>query len=131
MQAIRRGDIYHRHFTTTTPPKDKFFVVIGEDEGFYVGYFFINSNINDYAMRNDMMRAMQFPIKPSDYPFLAHLSFVAGHQLSKLPKGELLRELQSGKAQYKGRLSNDDLEMLLSAALGSPLFSEREKQFFR
>ena len=131
MQAIRRGDIFHRYFTTTTPPKDKFFIVIGEDEGFYVGYFFINSNINDYALRNDMMRAMQLPIKPSDYPFLSHLSFVAGHQLSKLSKRELLRELYSGKAQYKGRLSDWDMEMLLGAALNSPLFSEREKEFFR
>ena len=131
MQAIRRGDIFHRYFTTTTPPKDKFFVVVGEDEGYYVGYFFINSNINDYALRNDMMRAMQLPIKPSDYPFLSHLSFVAGHQLSKLSKRELLRELYSGKAQYKGRLSDWDMEMLLGAALNSPLFSEREKEFFR
>ena len=131
MQAIRRGDIFHRYFTTTTPPKDKFFVVVGEDEGYYVGYFFINSNINDYALRNDMMRAMQLPIKPSDYPFLSHLSFVAGHQLSKLSKRELLRELYSGKAQYKGRLSDWDMEMLLGAAHNSPLFSEREKEFFR
>ena len=131
MQAIRRGDIFHRYFTTTTPPKNKFFVVVGEDDGHYVGYFFINSNINDYTWRNDMMKAMQLSIEPTNYPFLSHQSFVAGHQLSKLPKRELLGELQTGKAQYKGRLSNEDIDMLLGAALNSPLFSEKEKQYFR
>ena len=44
-----------------------------------------------------------------------------------LPNRELLRELQSGKAQYKGRMSDEDMEMLLGAALQSPLFSEKEK----
>lgn len=38
-KAINRGDIYHRFFTTTIPPKDKFFVIIGEDEKNYVGYY--------------------------------------------------------------------------------------------
>lgn len=131
MQAIRRGDIYHRHFSTTIPPKDKFFVIVGEDETHYVGYFFVNSNINNFVARNEKMVAMQLPIKPSDYPFLTHLSFVAGHQLSVLPKSDLIRELQSGRAQYKGRMSSEDMEMLLSAALQSPLFSEKEKNYFR
>ena len=47
MKAVRRGDIFHRFFQTTTPPKNKFFVIVGEDVNNYVGYFFINSNINN------------------------------------------------------------------------------------
>jgi hypothetical protein len=54
-----------------------------------------------------------------------------GHQLAKLPKEELLQELYSGKAQYKGRMSESDMGLLLNAARNSPLFSEREKEFFR
>lgn len=131
MQAIRRGDIFHRHFTTTIPPKDKFFVVVGEDSTHLVGYFFVNSNINNFVARNSRMMAMQLPIKPSDYPFLTHLSFVAGHQLAVLSKNELLEEISNGKAQYKGRMNDDDMRMLLSAALQSPLFSEKEKNYFR
>lgn len=131
MQAIKRGDIYHRFFTTTQPPKDKFFVIVGEDAEYFIGYFFINSTINAFIQRHETMWTMQFPLKPSDYPFLSHLSFVAGHQLAKLPKEELLQELYSGKAQYKGRMSEGDMGLLLNAARNSPLFSEREKEFFR
>ena len=43
MRAVQRGDIYHRYFTSTNPPKNKFFVIVGEDEHNYIGYFFINS----------------------------------------------------------------------------------------
>lgn len=131
MQSIKRGDIYHRHFTTTNPPKGKFFVVVGEDSNNYVGYFFVNSNINNFVARNSKMMEMQMSIKPTDYPFLTHLSFVAGHQLSVLPKMELLKEIQCGKAQYKGRMNEEDMDMLLRAALQSPLFSDKEKNYFR
>lgn len=75
-KAINRGDIYHRFFITTIPPKDKFFVIIGEDEKNYVGYFFINSNIPRCVVQNEEKYSMQFPIKTSDYSFLtiSHLS---------------------------------------------------------
>lgn len=131
MRAVRRGDIYHRHFASTNPPKDKFFVIIGEDERNYLGYFFINSNINNFVLRNEAMVNMQLPIKPSDYPFLTHQSFIAGHQLATLNKDDLIRELSTGVTQYKGRMQANDMQMLLDAALASPIFSPREKNFFK
>lgn len=131
MKAVNRGDIYHRYFSTTTPPKNKFFVIVGEDIDCYVGYFFINSNINSYVARNQEMSNMQLPIKPTDYPFLDHLSFVDGHALSILKKSDLIEELSNGKAKFKGRLSEDDVTMLLNAALSSPLFSRKEKEYFK
>ena len=131
MKAVNRGDIYHRYFSTTIPPKNKFFVIVGEDNDCYLGYFFINSNINSYVARNEEMCNMQLPVKPTDYPFLTHVSFIDGHALSILRKSDLIDELSDGKAQYKGRLSDDDIAMLLDAALSSPLFSRKEKEYFK
>lgn len=131
MKAVNRGDIYHRFFSTTIPPKNKFFVVVGEDKDCYVGYFFINSNVNSHIARNDDMNNMQMPIKPTDYPFLGHLSFIAGHSLSVLRKADLIEELSNGKAQYKGHLTDEDVTMLLDCALSSPLFSRKEKEYFK
>lgn len=131
MRAVQRGDIYHRYFTSTNPPKNKFFVIVGEDEHNYIGYFFINSNINGFVSRNNAMTQMQMPIKPSDYPFLTHVSFVAGHDLATISKNELINDLSSGNAQFKGRMQPSDMQMLLNAALASPLFSAREKRFFQ
>lgn len=90
MKAVRRGDIFHRFFNGTTPPKNKFFVVVGEDDEYYVGYFFINSNINSYVQRHEHMFNMQMPLYVSDYPFLQHTSFVAAHSLAKIAKRALL-----------------------------------------
>lgn len=130
MNAVTRGDIYHRYFTTTVPPKDKFFVIIGEDENHYVGYFFINSNINRSIARKKAMYDMQMPIKPENYLFLKHLSFIAGHELSRLRKSDLIDELSTGATRFKGRMSDDDMDMLLDAARKSPLFSPIEKNYF-
>ena len=130
MGAIKRGDIYHRYFTTTNPPKYKFFVIVGEDEDSYVGYFFINSAINPAILRNQRMLDMQMPISPTTYPFLDHSSFIAGHQLSKIRKNDLIVELYEGTASYKGKMTKDDMSLLLEAALQSPLFSAKDKKYF-
>lgn len=130
MKAVRRGDIFHRYFTTTTPPKYKFFVIVGEDEDHYVGYFFINSNVNRFVATRKELADMQMPIKPTDYSFLTHVSFVDGHELSLLRKTELIEELSNGKTQMKGRMRPEDMDLLLNAALKSTLFSEKEKQTY-
>lgn len=117
MKAVNRGDIYHRFFNTTKPPKSKFFVIIGEDENNYVGYFFINSNISHFIDSNPDKQDMQFSIKPDNYDFLTHLSFIAGHELLRLKKTDLIYELSQGITQFKGRISDSDMEMLLDAAM--------------
>lgn len=127
---VRRGDIFHRFFQTTNPPKSKFFVIVGENEDNFFGFFFINSNINRFVAQSAEMSQMQFPLKSSDYPFLDHLSFIAGHELSVMPKDELFNELRNGTTQWRGKMIEADLEMLLDAASRSCLFSPKEKTFF-
>lgn len=128
MDAVKRGSIFHRFFTTTTPPKDKFFVVVGEDGDDYVGYFFINSNINRFIERNQAMYDMQMPLLPRDYSFLDHQSYIDGSKLSKLNKSILLEELANRITTYKGRLKGEDIIRLISAVQRSPLFSAKEKK---
>lgn len=130
MKTIQRGDIFIRHFDTTTPPKQKFFVVMGETETELLGYFFVNSNINKYIERHTAFFEMQMSISPTDYSFLTHTSFIAAHKLDKLSKATLIEELNNSKATYKGKLTQEDRERLLDAVLRSDLFSENEKKLF-
>lgn len=131
MKAVKRGDIYHRYFSTTNPPKNKFFVIIGEDSENYVGYFFINSNINKFIERNKEMLDMQLPLLAQRYPFLSHSSFIDGHAIAKIKKNVLIDELSEGIIQIKGCLQKEDMERLCEAGLNSPLFSAKEKIFFK
>lgn len=63
---IERGVILH---SDIFPDIDhgKFFVVIGVDEDFVAGFFFINSNINRAIWNKQEQLAMQYPMRKADY----------------------------------------------------------------
>lgn len=130
MKNVGRGSILHRWFYNTTPPKNKFFVVIGEDENRIIGYFFINSNVSNFISRNSRFFEMQMHIKRSDYPFLSYDSFIDAHELKYLNKAEIMAELKSGKTIYKGTLANEDMERLLVSLRESTLYSKHIKEKF-
>lgn len=131
MKGICRGTILHRMFETTTPPKPKFFVIIGESETHVIGYFFINSNINNYVQRRKFYD-MQMPIKRNKYSFLKYDSFIGAHELNMIDKSLLAEELASGETSIKGCLNIEDMDRLLEAAKASDLFSPYEKDtYFR
>lgn len=131
MKGICRGTILHRMFETTTPPKPKFFVIIGESETHVIGYFFINSNINNYVQRRKFYD-MQMPIKRNEYSFLKYDSFIGAHELNMIDKSLLAEELASGETSIKGCLNIEDMDRLLEAAKASDLFSPYEKDtYFR
>lgn len=130
MKSIRRGSVLHRWFGSTTPPKNKFFVVIGEDENRIIGYFFINSNVSKFISRNSRYLEMQMHIKRSDYPFLSHDSFIDAHELKYLDKADIMAELQSGKTTHKGTLADEDMERLLASLRESALYSKHIKEKF-
>jgi hypothetical protein len=109
----------------------KFFVLIGEGEDEVVGFFFINSSMSRYVEQVEDFMAMQMHIKRTCYPeFLTHDSFVSAHKMTKIHKGELIRQIQAGQARYCGELTQDDLAMLLSSVRNSVLFPESYKNTF-
>lgn len=130
MKDICRGTILHRFFTTTIPPKHKFFVVIGEDDSHYVGYFFVNSRVNQYVYRHQPMLDMQIMIKRSDYAFLAYDSYIGAHELNTISKSVLLSELTDGQTEIKGSLTAKDMDCLLKNARESDIFSQYEKDTY-
>lgn len=127
---VRRGTVLHRMFETTIPPKSKFFVVVGESETHLVGFFFVNSGINQYVQRNQAYFDMQMSIKQSIYQFLKYDSFIGAHELKMIDKSILMTELKTGKTTIKGYLTREDMEMLLNAVRNSQLFSKVEKDTF-
>lgn len=130
MLRLQRGGIYHRFFCDTTPPKNKFFVVMGVEKDIVIGYFFINSNMNSYANMDVERVKLQIPIYPSDYSFLSYQSFISAIELHYFNKSALEAEIQEGKAQYKGRLTERDLNLLVGAVLKSDLYTNKQKEFF-
>jgi len=127
---IKRGHIFHC-YNIENVEHGKFFVVIGEDKDNYVGYFFINSNINPYINRKPELFEMQMPIKRSIYPsFLKYDSYISCHKISKIPKNKFSEQIGSGIMQYKEHLTKDDEERLLDALRNSDLYSNEVKNSF-
>lgn len=128
--CIKRGAILHsREFEDID--HGKFFVIVGEDKDDLYGFFFINSNINDYLQKRPALYQMQVPLDKEDYSdILTHNSFLDCHAITSISKSKLKNQFGTGKAQYKGNLTEDDLDIVMRTVRESDLFSDYEKETF-
>ena len=128
--CIKRGAILHSHEVEDID-HGKFFVIVGEDKDGLYGFFFINSNINDYLQKRPTLYKMQVPLNCSDYSdILTHNSFLDCHAITPISKTKLKNQFGEGKAQYKGELTADDLDIVMRTVRESDLFSDYEKETF-
>ena len=125
----QRGNILHS-YEFEGIDHGKFFVIIGEDDNNYVGFFFINTNINISIKKIDEFYKMQMLVKKQNYSFLKHNSYIGAHEISLIEKSKLKRQINKGLAIFKDRLTKDDTELLLESLRNSDLYSEHEKNTF-
>jgi hypothetical protein len=127
---IQRGNIFHScEFEGID--HCKYFVVIGEDEKKYIGFFFINSNISQNIKKKPDFFEMQMPIKKSVYPsFLKYDSFIDCHEILQIPKNKLAEQIRNKLTEYRDSLTKEDEEILLNGLRNSNLYSEIEKDIY-
>ncbi|MCL2312781.1 MAG: hypothetical protein FWC41_09915 [Firmicutes bacterium] len=126
--AVTRGAILHGSFNNIS--HKKFFVIIGENEEQFVGFFFINSDIHLSIKNKPAQFEMQMPIRKADYTFLSHNSYIGADKIQTINKNKVVSDLVSKNTQIKGKLIDNDLNMLLDAVRNSKLFSKIEKESF-
>ena len=127
---IKRGSILHsREFEGID--HGKFFVIVGEDKDDLYGFFFINSNINPYLQNRPSLYQMQIPLNQENYSdILTHNSFLDCHAITPISKTKLKGQFGEGKAQYKGELTEEDLDVVMRTVRESDLFSDYEKETY-
>lgn len=125
---IRRGTILHSSIFEYID-HNKFFVIIGENEKEYVGFFFINSNINPINRKPEQMK-MQYLLRKVDYSFLSYDSFLCCTQVSTITKAKLEASIANGNTTVKGTLRQEHIDAVLILVRGSKLFSPAEKATF-
>jgi hypothetical protein len=127
---IKRGTIFHS-YNFDDIGHGKFFVIVGENENNYVGYFFINSKINSNISRNQDFFSMQMPIRRSFYPdFLIKDSWVDLHEITTIPKNELSEQIKNNTMKYKGNLTKEDETLMLESLRSSKIYSKKHKDIF-
>lgn len=127
--SIRRGTVFHSAMFEEID-HGKFFVVIGENDKELVGFFFINSWINQFIQRKPEMLKLQFPISDEDYDFLSHNSFLNCSSLTTIDKTKLSNSIATGETTIKGQLSDEDVSSILELVRSSKLFSKIERESF-
>jgi len=68
---LQIGSVIFEYITTTNPPKNKYYVVVGfSEDKVALGTVYINSEINPNIFRNERMRMLHIPLSSADNPFL-------------------------------------------------------------
>lgn len=127
--TISRGSILHSN-TFVGIDHGKFFVIIGEDDEHVAGFFYINSNVHPLLDNKPEQFAMQYIIRPGDYKFLHHDSFINASSIQKIAKSELIDSISCNETQIIDSLKPPHLEELLDLLRESPLYSPSVKRTY-
>ncbi len=71
---------------------------------------------------------MQYILRPADYKFLTHDSFVNATRIERIKKDDLVESIVQGETKYVDRLKDCHIEELLDLVRGSRLFSKKDKE---
>ncbi|OAV67235.1 hypothetical protein Barb6XT_01570 [Bacteroidales bacterium Barb6XT] len=111
-QLLKRGAILHSDIFEEIG-HGKFFVIIGEDENGYVGFFFINSGISEFVAKKPKLAELQYSVSSKDYTFLSYDSFVGCHDIKPISKAKLISSINAKKTTVKGKLTPNDLVAII------------------
>lgn len=107
------GRVLFLHCDFTTPPKDKFLVLVAvEPEPLF---FAINSTVNEFIRRRDYLMQCQVEIGHEDHSFLRHHSFVNCTEAHKIALREVYEQLERDIRRLKDVVSPRVHEQIVAA----------------
>lgn len=126
---IDRGTILHSTMFENID-HGKFFVIVGINDEYVAGFFFINSKVNMHIEGKQAQLDMQYPLRKNDYSFLHHDSFLCATRIEKIPRSKLVETIVSGITTIIGNMKPEHMDELLEKARESILFSKIQKKQF-
>ncbi len=128
-RIIERGVILH-YSGFKNIDHGKFFVVLGVFENRIAGFSFINSNINEHIIKGQEQLELQYPMRPCDYPFLKHLSFLCASDIEQYEVLELINSYNMGKVKVISQMKPEHMQELLDACRESRIIRNVDKKRF-
>ena len=92
----------------------------------FIGFVVINSNINTNISKE--LQDLHYPINVSDYPFLKKNSFVCCAELKEITADNFIDRYEGERRC--GKLTNEDLELIIGALKSSPLVTPKQLKRF-
>lgn len=123
--AISPGTIFHGPMEGVN--HDKFHVIAGVSENrILTCSVLINSRINPFIMRRQNLLNLQVIVRPSEYPFLSHDSFINCCSIFKTQ----MDVFSSPNYKYVGVLTDEHLKTVQSNIINSGLLTEEDINTF-
>jgi hypothetical protein len=125
--SLTPGGILHRHCEFTNPPKPKFLVLVGVDEGFCL-LLVINTRPPRKVQNTPSLLQCQVLLSASEYTFLDHDSFLdCAEVIDSVPVTSVAAELALGRAQVRQGLSAASRAQVVEAVLQAHTVSDWHK----
>ena len=129
--ALRRGTIlFSKELFKDNVGHPKHFVIIGEDDDNYMGYFYINSEIHKCIQHKEQQCKLQYVVRNEDYPFLKYFSYVNCATLMNFSKRHLKDCILNGIAIIEGEPNKFDLDNILKSVRDSEEYTPKEKKTY-
>ena len=129
--SLKRGSILHSlELFKDSVGHGKFFVIMGEDDKSYKGFFYINSRIHESLHRNEELLKLQYVIDKKDYPFLNYYSYINCSSLMEIPKQTLREGIKAGTITFIGQLLESDEDAILKSVRESDIYSAKQKKTY-
>jgi len=106
--------------------KPKFLVLVADDEpDFWT--FIVNSEISQFVASRPHMLQCQVAIDAANHAFLSHDSHVACHDVLKLKREDVLKELHADPSAIKGAISPNVRAQIIAAVKFATTLSKAQK----
>ena len=131
LRALVVGTLVRSPVLDTTPPKFKFWVVIGfADEGAEMGVVYLNTQPNAFIQRNSVLAALQMPVRHDGRNLVDYDCYADCTELKRKSTAAIQQQLADEPAYVRGVLQPAELAVLLAALRSSPKISPRDKKRF-
>jgi hypothetical protein len=131
-RQIEPGSVLRIHAANTTPPKTKRLVILAiSNDTAYVGYLFINSEINPKCFPTPALINLHLPLQISGRTYLDHDSYLDCSEIKEISFTELKAILSDDPQKHIGKLSDSDFKQATNLVRSAPTISKKQKQKYR
>ena len=128
---IQVGSVIRVFVKDTTPPKVKYFIVIGfSDDKVLLGTVFINSTINQNVFNTEYLKGLNILLDAQIYDFIGHDSFVDCSDIKERNFVEIKQLLSNDPECSKGVVSEETMKAISTTLANASTISLNKKRKF-
>ena len=125
-QILTPGNVLLLFCDFTTPPKEKFLLLVSINSG--ILFFLINSKINDFKKDSPDLLESQVLLDKKTHPFLTHDSWIdCSKVIRAFDAAEVFQQINSKLGSLKGAITNESRKKIRAAVNDSRLLEKRFK----